>query len=201
MGMKHHLGSLRHVNDVVLLIAFLSFLSLGAWWDWGKNQSKKDGEKKESPKVEVIKVESKEGEKEGALEKRAEKQGSIQEAATMVIDSEDHRKEIEEIQQELSEIIARTRELQEQVKDNRAEIQSILERAQIHERILRDMTLPPPVQLRHQINPDEILKQEKLRLISEQARRTQEELQVIQQTRSLRALQSVPTDAKASKST
>ena len=195
-------------TGVVIAIVFFSILSLGAWWDGGKNKSKKEAPKKETPKIEVIKVEAKEAGKEEPGEKQAQQQETAQGekeskvvATAITLNSEEQKKEIERIQKELNDIINRTQQLQNQVKDNRTEIQSILQRAQIHERILRDITLPQPVQMKYQINPDEILKQEKLRLIGEQTRQTQEQLRVIQQTRSLRAIQSVPTNARASRST
>jgi len=194
-------------NVLLLLIIFsLSFLSVGAWWDRGKDKPKEGALKKEATAVEIIKVEAKEIEKEEPGEARLQEVGEGQKERTVVatkvvLDPEEQKKEVERLREELNDIINRTQQLQNQVKDSRSEIQGILERAQIHERILRDITLPQPVQMRYQINSDAILKHEKLRLISEQARQTQQQLRVIQQARSLEAMKSLPPDTKTSKST
>lgn len=89
----------------------------------------------------------------------------------------------EKIQDELQQIISRTRQLQEQVKGDRSEIREILERAQIHQRILKGITIPKPIQSKQQINQDDIIAREKMRLIAQQAQITQRQLKTIQSAR------------------
>ncbi len=91
--------------------------------------------------------------------------------------------DIDKIHNELKQIIARTQKLQNQVHDDRNEIKDILERAQIHQRILKGITIPKPIQSKQQINQDDILAREKMRLIAQQAYQTQQQLKALQSSR------------------
>ena len=91
----------------------------------------------------------------------------------------------EKIQEELKQIIARTQQLQVQVKDNRSEIQKILKRAEIHQKILKGITIPSTIQTKQQIDAEQIIAQEKMRLIALQAHETQEQLKVFQNARAV----------------
>jgi len=102
--------------------------------------------------------------------------------------------DIERIQEELKQIISRTQQLQTQVKDDRAEVKEILERAQIHQKILSGITIPKPIQSKQQINQTDIISREKMRLIAQQARMTQEQLKVIQNSRFNAPQSPLPTD-------
>lgn len=91
--------------------------------------------------------------------------------------------EVVQVQKELQQIVERTNALQREVQANRLETQRILERAKIHERILNTLSVPGPVQTGDQVNVDRILQQEKVRLIAEQARQTQNQLQALERAR------------------
>lgn len=91
--------------------------------------------------------------------------------------------DIEKIQTELKQIIVRTQQLQTQVRDDRSEIQQILERAQIHQRILKGITIPQPIQSKQQINQNDMIAREKMRLIAQQVHQTQEQLKAIQNSK------------------
>ena len=92
---------------------------------------------------------------------------------------------MDEIQGELSQIITRTNQLQGQVTGQRAEVYKILETARIHERLLQTMKVASPVQNRQQVNVDDLLRREKLRLLAEQTQQTQKQLEVLERTRAL----------------
>lgn len=98
-------------------------------------------------------------------------------------DTKARTEDVEKIQEELKQIIARTQQLQNQVKDDRSEIKRILEQAQIHQRILKGIMIPKTIQSKHQINADQIIAQEKMRLIARQAEQTQNQLKTIQNAR------------------
>jgi hypothetical protein len=96
------------------------------------------------------------------------------------------------IQKELSEIIDRTTKLQNEIKGNRTEVLKIMERAQIHNQILKTIKVPQPVTpvAYRQIDAQELVQREKLRLIAEQTRRAQQQLEIIQRTRAIESSQS-----------
>ena len=173
------------------LVLFFAFLSLGAWWGKDKSEKKMVNEPvKNSPVSAPV-----------SKEEHPPLKQEAKTAAQLPAGPELKREEVEGIQKDLKEIIDRTHELQNQVKGNRLEIQRILDRTRIHERILRTMDLPRPIPTKQLFNADAIVKREKLRLIAEQARQTRERLQVIQQVQALnKAPKLAPTVAKAPKS-
>ncbi len=205
-----------------IVILVLALLSLGAWWGGGEtkknvsntqNQAEhlsKAGQESmplskigqnadQQPKTEEKKVD--EGPSKALPQKKLtlEKNKDADEALK-VVSPGTQKEEAEKIQGELKEIINRTQQLQTQVKSNRLEIQSMLERARIHERILRNITLPPPTPTRQQFDTEEMIKREKLRLIAEQAMQTQKQLRIIQQARLLsKTSQVAPNETKTSK--
>ena len=91
--------------------------------------------------------------------------------------------DIEKIQTDLKQIIERTQQLQTQVQGDRSEIQQILERAKIHQRILTSISIPQPIQSKQQINQNDILAREKMRLIAQQVHQTQEQLKAVQSSK------------------
>ena len=94
----------------------------------------------------------------------------------------------DKIHEELKQIIARTQQLQKQVGSDRNEIRLILERAQIHEQILKNIKIPKPIQSKQQINRDDIIAREKMRLIAVQAHQTQEHLKALQSSRLIHSI-------------
>ncbi|MBI4368108.1 MAG: hypothetical protein HY588_01800 [Candidatus Omnitrophica bacterium] len=167
---------------VLISVVLFALMSTGAWWE---GRAAKE-EKKEEEKAPSQKVSS---------------QTSPQTALSVKAYSQVNPAEINRIQKDLREIINRTRQLQSQVKNNRTEMQSILQRAQIHERILQEITVPPrPIQTKTQLDPEEVVKLEKLRLISEQTRETQEKLRQIQNTRMIQSAQAAPIKASSKSS-
>lgn len=90
--------------------------------------------------------------------------------------------DIQQVEKELKAIIDRTRTLETQAVTDRAEVEQMLKRAQIHEQILRTMKIPEPVHTVTPVDTNRILQQEKIRLISEQAQRTQRTLALLQRT-------------------
>ena len=140
-----------------------SFLSLGA-----KENKKKDDPGKEQNKQ---------------LAEKEIQQKEQTKTKTIVVVPGQPNEDVEKINDELKQIISRTQQLQNQVRDDRSEIRQILERAQIHQRILKGITIPKLVQSKQQINQDYILAQEKMRLIAQQAHQTQEQLKTIQNSR------------------
>ncbi len=91
--------------------------------------------------------------------------------------------DIEKIQTDLKQIIERTQQLQTQVRGDRSEIQKILEQAKIHQRILTSITIPQPIQSKQQINQNDIIAREKMRLIAQQVHQTQEQLKAVQNSK------------------
>ncbi len=193
-------NKIRRSCCFVMLLS-VAFLSLGAWWGGDKAQKNMAAQevknsKQTNPEPKLVHTDS-----VNVQKKMTPQENSKGEKNTLADDSpEKQQKEVEKIQGELKEIITRTQQLQNQVKNNRSEIQQILQRAQIHEQILRSITLPPAVPKKNQLDPEEIIKHEKLRLIGEQARQTQEQLRVIQQARSFsKPAQVVSSETKTSK--
>lgn len=181
---EHNKNGLKRLSCLTVILLF-SFFSLGAWWDFGTPKKKEPSKDKEIPEwtapSEISEPEpaglpdEKESAETEDKEKAKDKTGKITE----------NREEVEKLQKDLKEVISRTQQLQGQVQGNRTEIQGILERAQIHERILRSMSVPRPIQLKSQVDAEELVKREKVRLIAEQTQRTQQQLRVIQQMKSI----------------
>ena len=154
----------------------------------------------EAKKVESVREEKsvelkkKDGKKSSALlESKPEKQkksagpkneNKVKSSVTPDLGSEKQGEEIKKIQNELRQVIHQTSQLQNKVRGNRVEVQEILERAKIHEKILRSIAAPAPVRTAQQIDVDEILRREKLRLLAEQTQHSQDQLRAIQQVRS-----------------
>ena len=172
----------------VLLITAL--VCLGAWWDRAETKKTALDSEKVVEDHETQFAEDRSAEKEIAQVSASEKTPGIQKIQVP---------DVARIQKDLKEIINRSRHLQLQVNDNRSEIQGMMERARIHEQILKTISIPKPVRVKKEIEADEIVKREKLRLIAEQARKTQEQLRHIQEGRSLKPAEYVPADGAASK--
>ena len=210
-------SKISFLYQVVPVLLFAT-LSVGAWWGGEKVQAERS--KKETQSVTLSQVQQKdtvssgtnrpEGINAGLQPKTIQtavsqnnavaKEDKKEKVVPPTLPPEKQQEEVERVQGELKEIINRTRQLQDQVKTNRSEIQQLLERAQIHERILRSITLPPPIPTKHQFDAEEIIKREKLRLIAEQTKQTQEQLRIIQQARSFNKSTSIaPSDTKTSK--
>ncbi|MBI3999551.1 MAG: hypothetical protein HY351_02960 [Candidatus Omnitrophica bacterium] len=199
---KQKLETLR-----LLFVVFFAVFSVAAWWDGKKEKENEKGNEKENEKVVLSQPANQPLTHEGiqvktvSIQKPPPLPKGLSEAQMQLIkkQSERQREEVARIQSELKEIINRTQYLQNQVKDNRFEIQNILERTRIHERILKNITVPRPIQSKQQIDAEEIVRMEKLRLIAVQARETQAQLRTIQQARPLKTTQLAPSDTKTSK--
>jgi len=178
----NHKIRLQHLFLILLLTVF----SLGAWWDFGK--PKKEEPKKEQPSF-LSQLQQQFGPKKDQPAKQAESesQGTAPEFKAETLEGDlPPSVEAANVQKELSEIIDRTSKLQDQVKDNRAEVLQIMERAKIHENILKTIKVPQPVATPVKVvDAEAIVQREKLRLIAEQTKRAQEQLEIIQRTRSL----------------
>ena len=89
-------------------------------------------------------------------------------------------KDIQKIQDELKQVIARTQALQSKTVQDRVTIQQILDRARIHEQILRTISVPKPTLSNQQVNVEEISKREKLKLIAQDTERSKEQLRALE---------------------
>lgn len=167
---------------LVCMIVLLGFFSLAAQND---NQTKKDGSLgtkffgfgKPKSKQEATKTKSTTSPAKPTKKDANEKQ-----------DDDRQPRDVVKIQNELNEIVSRSRQLQGQVRDDRNEIQEILERTQIHQRILKTITIPKTIQQHPNIsNAENVIAREKMRLIAQQALQTQEQLKAIQATKALSA--------------
>jgi hypothetical protein len=165
----------KNNNPIFLLaIIFLSSLSLGAWWEFGK------------PKEEPAKTQT---ETKSSQPNQAQTQAAPQKAKTEKDEAPNPAPiEVANVQRELSEIIDRTSKLQNDVQVNRIEVLTIMERAKIHDRILKTIKVPQPVKMPVKtVDADAIVKQEKLRLIAAQTRQAQKQLETIQRTRHIQS--------------
>lgn len=198
--------TVRGVKSFLLLLLCV-FLSVGAWWDLGRSTKKEKDREKAATTASVkrdqaqsnlaVTSEPEETEEITGEERIGVKKRTPQDE--LDLSPKKQQEEAAKIKADLDDIIERTRQLQARVQDDRSEIQKIMERAQIHERILRSISIPQPIPTKYQVNADEIVKQEKLRLIAEQARQTQEQLRIIQQAKSLgSSVRSAPTGTKTS---
>jgi len=151
---------------LICLILVLGFLSLGATKE--KNKTDNSSAAKQTKKSEPV------------SQKQASPAGFKK---SLVVTPDQQVENAEKINDELKQIISRTQQLQTQVHDDRSEIQKILERAQIHQRILKGITIPQPIQSKQQINQADIIAREKMRLIAQQVHQTQEQLRAIQNSR------------------
>ncbi len=180
--------------SLLIFVMILSFLSVAAWWDWNKEKKKESAPRpaptQSAPDKTVLPDEN--IPPEFLPLKKNKKEIQEQNAD----DTERQREEVTRIQTELKDVISRTRLLQDQVKDNRVEIQKILDRAKIHEQILKNITVPRPVPARQPMDADEIVRREKLRLIALEASKTQDQLRTIQQARTVRATQIASSKTK-----
>lgn len=175
------------------MVIFVAALSIGAWWDLNNPKKETRWELQKETQEKKVQEKTQEEVKEGVVFEptlpryptppKREIQGAVKLAKPLPSQPE----EVERVRAELRDIIERTNQLQVDLKENRAEIQNILEQTKIHQKILQNISIPQPVQIKSQINADEIIKREKLRLIAEQAQQTQEQLRIIQQTRSVKA--------------
>ena len=166
-----------------LLILTSAVCSIAAWWDLSSYQKKEDEKGSES------------------TPRRDTPQGNQQKEAPREVDrspSEPQDVEIDDIEKELNQVIQRSSQLKTQVQTNRVEVHKILERAQIHEKILRSMRTPKPTVVQDRIKIDQILAQEKLRLIAQEARRNQDRLRAIQHAQTAQAVRTSPIRTKAS---
>jgi hypothetical protein len=201
------------VIPTMMILLFGSF-SLGAWWDFGQSKQKttKTEESQKSPwwskqenkqtkqavtEQPVIRAETLAPpvieKKSPATEKINQKELAEQ---TMTGSASKGGSGVEQIRQELSQIVQRTKTLQNQVQGNRTQIHKIMERAQMHEKILRRMKVAQPVSIREQTNVEEILKAEKIRLIAEQSQRSRNQLRIIEQAKAYRPTPTTPAKAK-----
>lgn len=200
------------------LIVFLAFLSTSAWWEAGKSQKNISSKKEEAnPKpIQAVETESASGEaktqkssavptlktsedqKKPAPPSKGKKGKKLSSSKT---NSRKQEEDVLKIQAELGKVISQTSHLQNHVRDNRIEIQQILERARIHEKILRSIAVPTPVRSVQQISADEILRREKLRLIAEQTQQSQDQLRAIQLAQSslVQVPRPITSSAKPSK--
>lgn len=160
---------------LVCMIVLLGIFSLAAQND---NQTKKD----DSFGAKFFGFGKPKSKQESAKPKQASPRG------LPTKDENEQPKNVAKIQDELNEIVSRSRQLQGQVRDDRNEIQEILERTQIHQRILKTITIPKTVQQRPSIaNAENVIAREKMRLIAQQALQTQEQLKAIQATKTFSA--------------
>ncbi len=170
----------------LFFIFFLASLSLGTWWDFGK--PKKEEPKKKQPSF-ISQLQQQFGPKkdQAAKQTESESQETAPEFKTGVFEGDlPPSVEAVNVQKELSEIIDRTSKLQDQVKGNRTEVLQIMERAKIHENILKTIKIPQPVAAPVKyVDADAIVQREKLRLIAEQTKQAQKQLEIIQRTRHL----------------
>ena len=168
----------------LILIFFVAVLSLGAWWDLGK--PKKEEPKKQS-QINSSVSQAKKSSKNITSEKKEQKpEGTVPRLQTETQSDFSQPVDATNVQKELSEIIDRTSKLQGEVKGNRTEILQIMERAQIHDRILKTIKMPQPVKMPVKVvDADAIVRQEKLRLIAAQTQQAQKQLETIQRTRNI----------------
>jgi len=154
---------------VLGMILVMSFVSVGARWDeaWTRFWNK--------PKPKETETQAKPRERPGqdSQAKSDRAPGGLEEA----------NQNVQAIQSQLRQIIDRTRVLQQQAVGDRAEVDRILNRARIHEQILRTLNVREPVRVVTPVDRTKILEWEKVRLISEQARRSQDALRTLEQSR------------------
>ena len=213
---------MKHKNvTFLILVVFLSSLSLGAWWNSG--QTKEEKAKKQSdvssgvePKILEASVRSQDIVRNQPIVSRpAEIQKVVPEANQISLPQVPSQttlpnlpplpkvpkavpineplpsvkvpvpEDMIKLQSELSEIITRSSKLQNEVKENRAQIHEIMERAKIHENILKTIKAPQLVKVPTPIDADAIVQREKLRLIAEQTKQAQQQLETIQRTQSI----------------
>ncbi len=185
--------------SVVLTIVCLSFLFVtGAFWDWGK---------KESQASKASKKESTKKQSGQAREPKADAQPAAGSASAPLVHSKPFRPvtttpsvfpkpvkiaappvrpavqqvQIAQVQTELLKIIEQTRQLEQQARVDRVQVDRILTQARIHEQILKSMQPPGSVQTEDQVNLAKILDQEKLKLIAKQAEQNRQELLELEQ--------------------
>ncbi|GEM_PF-6021220 len=164
--------SVSFIFGIVILLAFFSFAA--------------SKEKSKAREVKIVPAE-----KNNAIESNDKKQKSDAEKVNLTgqsttVEPKVPSEDVNKIQEDLKQIIVRSQELQAKARDNRSEISQILERAQIHQQILKGITLPKPILSKNQLDQNNILAREKIRLISEQAQQTQQQLKTIQTMRSLK---------------
>ncbi len=91
--------------------------------------------------------------------------------------------QVKKIEKEIQDVIKVSSMLKTKMQDDRAKIQQIMERTKIHEQIMhnlsRDQVLTPP--LTPTIKVEDLLRNEKIRLIAEESRRSHDQLQLIKQ--------------------
>lgn len=160
------------------LIILMAFLCVGASAEKNQKTGKK-GKKSTAPQSELL-------------------ADSDSTKNSLIATSNQQVENVEKIQSDLQQIISRTQQLQTQVIQNRSEIKGILERAQIHQRILKGITVPKPIQSKDLINPDAIVAREKMRLIAQQAQQAQEHLKAIQSARFVKSISKAEPPPKAS---
>ena len=94
-----------------------------------------------------------------------------------------NQEQIKKIEKEIQDVIKVSSMLKTKMQDDRAKIQEIMERTKIHEQIMhnlsRDQVLTPP--LTPTIKVEDLLRNEKIRLIAEESRRSHDQLQLIKQ--------------------
>lgn len=171
----------------LVIILGAAFLATGFWWDSKKEE--KTGETPSAPKSqEPVSASASPktvapGKKEREVKITPLRPSAIRAQKEDFEVSKGDREEVEKIQNELKEVVTRTQELQAQAKTERSEISEIMERARIHEQILRNMSIPKPIVVSQRINVDEVLRREKLRLIAEEASRVQRQLRAVEAAR------------------
>ena len=90
--------------------------------------------------------------------------------------------EISRVQNQIQKVIQLNETLKTRYHNQAGEIDRISEQARIHQRILNNLTVPPRPSLAP-IDAQEILRQEKIRVISSETQRNQEFLQNLERTR------------------
>ncbi len=190
----------NHLATRITLIVLISMLSLG-FWNFGRPkpepEKKTDSKASEVPSETApreVKVRPMERSTADAGRKIEEEKRSeitpdtvIQPAGTATKDPD-----IPAIEKELQGIITRTHHLQRSMHGDRSEIEKIMSRAQVHERILRNLAATPPVNVQQTQRAGDIeaaLQREKLRLLAEQVDKAQATLNVIETSQRIRPVE------------
>ena len=178
------------------LIFLAAAISLGAWWDVKEKKDSKEVTKSSEPQQisepphselpRPKRVSNTPEPKKVAPETKKEDPIPVFQPASEN-DAVNTAFETAHVQKELTDIIERTSKLQNQVNGNRNELIEIMERAQIHREILKTIKTPRAIITPVQPNSDlDVVDREKIRLISEQTRQAQQQLEVIQRARAIK---------------
>jgi hypothetical protein len=96
--------------------------------------------------------------------------------------------EREQLGKELKQVLKLTKLLKTQVQEDRLRVAEIIERTKIHQDIVKRMNAPKKYVDPQVVGVDQLLRNEKIRLIAEQSRRSQKQLQVMKKRQALKPI-------------